>query len=155
VNPRARIRSRREIPLGTWPALEALTSVSSMIHPAVSRPRRRSSRRGVFLSCQVVRERDFKLVGQFALDLSLDGMLVSTRERVLTGEELLVSFRAPRSSIWIDAEARVARVIHGRRPSDAGRCLGLSFVGLGGSSSRALREALRGLPLAEPGRSGA
>jgi hypothetical protein len=125
-----------------------------MIQPAVSRPRRRASRRGVFLSCQVVRERDFKLVGQFALDLSLDGMLVATDERVLTGEELLVSFRAPRSRYWIDAEARVARVIHGRRPSDAGRCLGLSFVGLAGKNARALRDALRGLPLAAPGRSG-
>jgi c-di-GMP-binding flagellar brake protein YcgR len=125
-----------------------------MILAPVSRPRRRASRRGVFLSCQVVRERDFKLVGQFALDLSLDGMLVATRERVLTGEELLVSFRAPRGSTWIDAQARVARVVHGRRPSDAGRCLGISFVDLEGASQRALRQALRGLPLAEPGRSG-
>jgi PilZ domain-containing protein len=155
VNARARIRSRREIKLGTWPGEDALTSVSRMIHPAVSRPRRRASRRGVFLSCQVVRERDFKLIGEFALDLSLDGMLVASKERVLTGEELLVSFRAPRSDVWIDAEAEVARVVHGRRPSDAGHCLGLSFIGLGGKQGRVLREALRGLPLAEPGRSGA
>ena len=126
-----------------------------MIYPVVSRPRRRTSRRGVYLSCQVVRERDFRLVGQFGLDLSADGMLVATNERVLTGEPLLVSFRAPLSDFWLDLQASVARVIHGRRPSDAGRCLGLRFDGLGESDANKLRRALRRLPLAEPGRSGA
>jgi hypothetical protein len=102
-----------------------------------------------------VRERDFKLVGELALDLSPEGMLVATRERVLTGEDVLVSFRAPRSRVWIDVEAEVCRVVHGRRPTDSGRCLGLRFSGIGVAAERALRDALRGLPLAEPGRSGA
>ena len=67
-----------------------------MSHPIRERPRRRSPRRGVLLRCQVVRERDFRLVADLALDLSTEGMLVSTDARVLTGEPLLVSFRVPR-----------------------------------------------------------
>lgn len=39
---------------------------------------RRSSRRSVVVECQVVRERDFKLVVESTLDLSTEGMLVLT-----------------------------------------------------------------------------
>jgi hypothetical protein len=109
----------------------------------------------VLLRCQVVRERDFRLVADLALDLSTEGMLVSTDTRVLTGEELLVSFRVPRTGAWIDAPASVARVVHGRRPSDAGRCLGLVFGAMPVKDAAALKKALRALPLSEPGRSGA
>jgi c-di-GMP-binding flagellar brake protein YcgR len=114
---------------------------------------RRAFRREVLLSCQVVRERDFRLVSELALDLSTDGMLVSTRERVLTGEELLVSFRAPRLGQWIDAFATVMRVIHGRRPTDRGRCLGLTFHAIDEASKNAVFRALRGLPPPDPARS--
>jgi c-di-GMP-binding flagellar brake protein YcgR len=114
---------------------------------------RRAFRREVLLSCQVVRERDFKLISELALDLSTEGMLVSSKLAVLTGEPLLVSFRAPRSSRWIDARATVARVVHGRRPSDRGRCLGLVFEELDDASRGALFRQLRGLPPPESARS--
>jgi c-di-GMP-binding flagellar brake protein YcgR len=113
---------------------------------------RRAFRREVLLSCQVVRERDFRLVSDLALDLSTEGMLVSTEQRVLTGEELLVSFRPPRSDRWLDVQATVARVVHGRRPSDRGRCLGLVFQGVDPASRRLLFNHLRGLPPPEPAR---
>jgi hypothetical protein len=113
---------------------------------------RRAFRREVILRCQVVRERDFRLVSDLALDLSTAGMLVSTEHRVLTGEELLVSFRPPRSSQWLDVSATVTRVIHGRRPTDRGRCLGIAFHGLDAASHRVLFHHLRGLPPPEPAR---
>jgi hypothetical protein len=113
---------------------------------------RRAFRREVLLRCQVVRERDFRLVSDLALDLSTDGMLVSTEQRVLTGEELLVSFRPPRSSRWVDVSATVARVVHGRRPSDRGRCLGIAFHAMHTEAQRVLFRHLRGLPPPEPGR---
>jgi hypothetical protein len=113
---------------------------------------RRAFRREVILRCQVVRERDFRLVSDLALDLSTMGMLVSTEHRVLTGEELLVSFRPPRSSQWLDVTATVARVIHGRRPSDRGRCLGIAFNGMDSAAQRVLFHHLRGLPPPEPSR---
>jgi c-di-GMP-binding flagellar brake protein YcgR len=113
---------------------------------------RRAFRREVILSCQVVRERDFRQVSDLALDLSTEGMLVATEMPVLTGEEVIVSFRPPRSDRWLDVSATVARVVHGRRPGDRGRCLGLAFHGLDAASQRVLFRHLRGLPGPEPSR---
>lgn len=111
---------------------------------------RREFRRDVRLECQVVRERDFRLVGDLALDLSTRGMLVRAKTRVLTGEELVVSFRAPRSHRWFDATATVARVIHGRRPGDYGLCLGIEFHDVTDEDRAFLFEQLRGRGAPEP-----
>ena len=113
---------------------------------------RRAFRRSVMLPCQVVRERDFRLVSTLALDLSTEGVLVLTGERVLTGENLIVSFRGPQEAGWFDLESTVARVVHGRRPSDRGRCLGLSFDRFGEADKMRLFEGLRGLPPAASAR---
>jgi PilZ domain len=107
---------------------------------------RRAFRHAVALSCQIVRERDFRLVADVALDLSTDGMLVATELPVLTGEELLVSFRAPRGARWVDAQAVVTRVVHGRRPGERGRRLGIAFEGLGDEVRHLLFRQLSGLP---------
>ncbi|HEY2368567.1 MAG TPA: PilZ domain-containing protein, partial [Polyangiaceae bacterium] len=111
---------------------------------------RRAFRRYVRIDCQVVREHDFRLVGDLALDLSERGMLVRTRERVLTGEDVVVSFRPPNSNRFVDALGHVARVVHGRRPGDRGRCLGIELYGMGEEDRRILWESLRGLPAPEP-----
>src|SRR5258708_760898 len=103
---------------------------------------RRVTRRALHFGCQVVRDHDFRLVADEAIDLSPEGMLVVPDRRVLTGEELVISFRLPAVSGWFDTEATVARVVHGRRPWDRGRCLGISFVGLGDRERRALRATL-------------
>jgi hypothetical protein len=116
----------------------------------MTRLHRRAFRHAVALPCQIVRERDFRLVADVALDLSTDGMLVPTDLAVLTGEPLLVSFRAPRSRRWLDAEAVVARVVHGRRPGDQGRRLGLSFHGLDAEARQLLFRQLRDQPPAGP-----
>jgi hypothetical protein len=72
---------------------------------------------------------------------------------VLTGEKLIVSFRLPRAGVWVDAEARVTRVIHGRRPGDEGRALGLSFESVDEVAQRAIEAELSLTPIAPPGRS--
>ena len=98
------------------------------------------------MPCQVVDERGFQLVSNLACDVSTDGMLVFTGARVLTGQPLLVSFRAPRSETWFDLEATVARVVHGRRPADRwGRRLGLAFA-LGDDERARLYDHIRWLP---------
>lgn len=103
-------------------------------------------RRFVRIDCQVVRELDFRLVGDLALDLSTNGMLVrGCGVRVLTGEELLVAFRPPRCNVWIDAQATVARVVHGRRPGDTGLSFGLEFHGMEKQHEALLFERLRGM----------
>jgi hypothetical protein len=98
-------------------------------------------RRAARIACQVVRERDFRLVADRVLDLSENGILVGPADPVLTGERVFVSFAA--SSGWIDAEAVVVRVVHGRRKGEHSRSLGLSFEGLDSESQRALEQAMR------------
>jgi hypothetical protein len=108
---------------------------------------RSTIRRAVRVECQVVRERDFRLVGRSAIDLSTRGMLVETDERVLTGEPMIVAFRSPKNKrTWFDCEATVARIVHGRRPYDGGRFLGLRFDALDEWQAFVLRSELRGLP---------
>jgi hypothetical protein len=117
-----------------------------MFGTLVHAQQRRIVRRAMRVECQVVRERDFRLLGSHAVDLSPMGMQVMAQERVLTGEPVLVAFRLPLTSWWFDAEATVARVVHGRRPGDTGRCFGLSFETLGEDVAAFLRRALRGVP---------
>jgi hypothetical protein len=107
---------------------------------------RKVMRRAVRVDCQVVRERDFKMVGSRGVDLSTEGMLVMLQEPVLTGEPLVVAFRLPRSDFWFDAVGSVARVLHGRRPGDMSRCFGIEFDPLEPDVQVFLRRALRGVP---------
>ncbi|MBK8256249.1 MAG: PilZ domain-containing protein [Polyangiaceae bacterium] len=117
--------------------------------PPQTAPRQRHSRSPRFairIPCQLVRLRDFKLVGKTIADLSEQGALVDSGASVLTGESLIVSFRAPFSNRWIDAEAVVARVIHGRRTGDLRRSFGVEFTHLTPEGRRLLHEGLWGLP---------
>lgn len=113
---------------------------------------RRPSRHPIKLACQVVRERDFKLVSNEILELSECGLLIRAMRPVLTGEELLISFMAPFSRTFIDAEGTVARVLHGRRLGDTGSSLGISFDGMGELHRAVLRAQLLDLPTAFPKR---
>ncbi len=107
---------------------------------------RRTIRRLARHGCEVVRERDFRRVGHRILDLSAGGMRVVADTPVLTGETMLVSFRAPGSDLFVDAEATVTRVIHGRRPEDRGLALGLKFRAMEEESRRVLSLSLLRLP---------
>ena len=113
---------------------------------------RQAFRRFVRLDCEIVREHDFKAIGSLALDLSTNGMLVQTRERVLTGEEVVFAFRPPGSNRWVDGVATIARVVHGRRPGDVGRAFGLEFADITRADQSHLWERLRGLPPPAPQR---
>jgi hypothetical protein len=116
----------------------------------LAEPVRRSFRRFVRLDCQVIRESDFKLVADLALDLSTKGMLVRSKARVLTGEEVVVSFKPPRCNQYFDAMGIVARVLHGRRPGDIAPSLGIEFIGVSREDERFLFEHLRGMAAPDP-----
>jgi hypothetical protein len=105
-------------------------------------------RRSVATSCEVVRERDFRLVGKQVMDLSAKGMLVESEIPLLTGEELIVTFQGPTSSRWYDCTATVARVVHGRRRRDRSRAVGIAFETLDVLSELLLCEELRDVPVA-------
>lgn len=119
-------------------------NVASALASPARRSRRIATRREVVLACQAVRERDFKLVADRTLDVSVDGVLLPVSAPLLTGESLIVSFEIP--GAWIDAEAVVVRVVHGRRPSDDGLAVGAIFEVLGASSRAALAAYLHGRP---------
>ena len=119
------------------------------MHPPAKSPRR-SSRHTVKIACQVVRERDFSLLADRVVDLSASGALVGPADPALTGERLIVSFRIPQSAIWVDAEATITRVIHGRRPGEYSRSLAIQFDDLEALPRFMLEEALRGVPRSPP-----
>ena len=109
-------------------------------------PRARLRRR-IEPRCEVVRARDYSLVGTRVVDLSTKGMLLASDAAVLTGEELLVLFRTPTGD-WYDCDATVARVLHGRRRGDAHRAVGIAFEPLDPWRDILLCEALRNAPVA-------
>jgi hypothetical protein len=117
---------------------------------------RRSARRyAVRIPCQVVRERDFRLISDAVLDLSMSGMVVTTThwvfgQSILTGERLIVSFRLPRTQFWVDAEATVTRVARGRRRGEHAPALALEFDPLPLFMKQRMRGALRRSPPPPP-----
>ena len=112
---------------------------------------RRATRHSVRLDCQVVRERDFKLIADRVVNLSATGLMVSPADPALTGERLIVSFKIPHSGYWVDAEATVARVVHGRRPGEHTRGLALELENVEEISQMLLGRALTRCPPAPPG----
>lgn len=112
---------------------------------------RRPARHTVHMPCQIVRERDFRLVADRTENLSTWGMLVSPAEPVVTGERVFVSFRIPGTKHYLDTMATVTRVVHGRRPTEYQRMLGLEFDELSPFDRFRLRRALCARPIAPPG----
>jgi hypothetical protein len=107
-------------------------------------------RRTVETACEVVRARDYALLGTSVVDLSARGMLLGTEKPVFTGEELLVLFRGP-SGDWYDYDATVARVLHARRQSDARRAIGIAFQPLDPWREMLLCDSLKRSPVAPRG----
>jgi hypothetical protein len=109
--------------------------------------RRREMRRAVRLACRVRRMDDWRLLGDRTVDLSPQGMLVLSDERIDDQIECVVSFQATELPIWFDACARVTRIVEGRRPGDTGRALGVHFETLPSVSRLILRGFLRRHPV--------
>ncbi|MFW5925646.1 MAG: PilZ domain-containing protein [Myxococcota bacterium] len=113
---------------------------------------RRTLRRAVDMHCQAVAEDGFRLIGHRLLDVSPEGALVQSVSECDVGESIYLAFPAPGGSSWIDAEARVARIIRGKRYADRGRCFGVRFEHMDPMAYAILTGALHGLPPPVPGR---
>ena len=88
--------------------------------------RREIRRHGVYVPCEAVRERGFRSIGGRILDLSDDGCFVATSTIDLDlGEEVYLSFQAPRTRQWMDACGTVVRRSRGLRRDDHPMGLGL------------------------------
>ncbi len=118
-----------------------------------TRRRRKILRRALRTRCQAVAMDGFRLIGDRVLDLSPHGMLVAADAEIAAGEEMVVSFQMPETGEWIDAEAKVARVIEGWRPFDPGYAMGLQFTQIDLDARLKLREQLQGVPPPVPTRS--
>jgi len=110
----------------------------------------RVPRRLVRTRCQVVRERDFRLIADQVVDLSEGGALVMPADPVLTGERVILSFQLPHLLNYIDCEGVVARVLHGRRPGEHTRGLAITFDHVSGLDRFLLERTLKYLPPAPP-----
>lgn len=102
---------------------------------------RNASRRTVRLGCEVVRTRDYRLVGRKMIDLSLSGLQVLAEDELSPGEGVEVFFRVPYSGVWILAEGSVARVIRGKRRGDEGPAYGIQLSPLHPDAINALKDA--------------
>jgi hypothetical protein len=109
--------------------------------------RRGEMRRALRLACRVRRMDDWRLLGDRTVDLSPQGLLVLSDERIDDETECVVSFQATELPIWFDTCARVTRVVEGRRPGDSGRALGVHFETLPAVSRLILRGFLRRHPV--------
>jgi hypothetical protein len=110
-------------------------------------------RRGLSLECEAVAEDGFRMLGRRTLDVSPHGILLETHGAYArVGEEVFVSFRPPKSRMWVDAVARVARIALGRRKGDRAQSIGLSFVSMSPSDRAVLEAKLRGHPPPVPKR---
>ena len=117
--------------------------------------RRRARRHAVRIPCQVVRERDFRLISDAVLDLSMSGMVVTAAhwvygQSIFTGERLIVSFQLPKTLHWVDTQATVTRVARGRRRGESAPALALEFDPLPLVTQLRMRGALRRWPPPPP-----
>ena len=107
------------------------------------RPRRRRALRRAYLTrCQAVRLEGFSLFAERILDVSPDGALLACDGPIDPGEEVLISFRAPRGGPWVDAVGEVCRVFG----DDVGYCAGVRFDGLQTGLRHELGRRLRHVP---------
>jgi hypothetical protein len=114
--------------------------------------RRQASRRAVRLPCEAVRDLGFVRVGERLVDLSSTGAFLESDALLDLGEEVILSFRAPRTRLWMDARGIVVRRIQGKRLGDRARGVGLRFLPLDAADRAVLDATLSKVPPVLPTR---
>jgi hypothetical protein len=97
------------------------------------------------MACQVVRERDFKLVATSVMNVSETGLFVDADEPVRFGEKIIVTFYSPATRNWIDAEGTVTRVAHGPRWMVRKQAFGIAFDSIDEGSRKDIRRSMAAL----------
>ena len=113
-------------------------------------PSPRAARHSVNIPAEIVRLQDFRLLADSIENLSEGGLLAGPSLQASPGDKLLVSFRVPRTHVWVDLDAVVARVIRGRRANDRGPRLGVQFESTTEKQLQWLQYALSHAPPAPP-----
>lgn len=97
------------------------------------------------MACQVVRERDFKLVATSVMNVSETGLFVDGEAPVCFGDKIIVTFYSPAARSWIDAEGTVTRVAHGPRWMGRKQAFGVAFHHIDDTSRRNIRRSMAAL----------
>ncbi|MEZ4300041.1 MAG: PilZ domain-containing protein [Polyangiaceae bacterium] len=105
----------------------------------------RSPRFSMRLNCQVVRQRDFKLVATSVMNVSETGLFVDGEAPVRFGERLILTFYSPAVRSWIDAEGTVTRVSFGPRWMGRKQAFGVAFDTLDAASRKQIRRSMAAL----------
>lgn len=106
--------------------------------------RRTSPRRLARVCCEAVVADGFTHVGGTLHDFSEEGMLLEASKPLVLGEELYVSFRAPRTTQWVSLVAHVSRTYRARDQT----CLaGLTISEMDGVERSILMGAISLLPV--------
>lgn len=113
---------------------------------------RKIVRRALRTECHAVAEDGFRYLGERTLDLSQGGVLLRSDQEAEVGETVLLALKVPGGRSWIDAEARIARIVHGKRAGDAGRAYGLRFETMAPLDRAILAGSLEGKPPPPPAR---
>lgn len=114
-----------------------------MLH-ARTRPSR-SPRFSMRMPCQVVRERDFKLVATSVMNVSETGLFVDADAPVRFGDKIIVTFYSPAVKTWIDAEGTVTRITHGPKWMARSQAFGVSFDKIDPASRKDIRRSMAAL----------
>lgn len=97
------------------------------------------------MPCQVVRERDFKLVATSVMNVSETGLFVDADEPVRFGDKIIVTFYSPAIKQWIDAEGTVTRISHGPRWMARKQAFGVEFDRIDEGSRKNIRRSMAAL----------
>ena len=93
------------------------------------------------VECEAVTDDDFHLLSRTIGDLSSTGLMLRAENVPAdVGEVVLISFRPPRSELWIDARARIVRLLNDNEPGAPG--FGLELEALNAFEREVLRGAV-------------
>jgi len=104
------------------------------------------------LPAKIVSCTDFRHMGRLILDINHLGVLIAADRLADIGEPMLLEFALPGDGEAIEALGRVSRIVHGRRPTDRGYCLGIEFTFMPIEQQWELVQRLRGTPPPIPAR---
>ena len=90
--------------------------------------RRRAPRQVVRMLCQAVRERDFSLLGELAVDISEGGMLLLSEQTCKQNEEVTVRFALPIEGRITVCKANVQWVRARPERTHSPQAIGLEFI---------------------------
>jgi hypothetical protein len=99
-------------------------------------------------------EDNLTLLGDETLDLSWDGARIRCHVPARIGDRVRVRFQIPKSTVWVDAEGYVARVMPGRRRGEDPPSLGLKIDKMNGMMRLLLATTIKSRPAPAPSHRG-